>query len=118
MGISQELYGLAWRMNLVMKLCTSHCNFTKVQVLDIKVMFNTQKRVVGLLAVPTQEAIQYTPPSYVNLSAFTETNITVGSGQWALPATLSIPKGTGPFSAVVLVHGSGPNDRDETVRSQ
>ena len=31
-----------------------------------------------------------------------------------MPATLTIPNGTGPFPAVVLVHGSGPNDRDET----
>ena len=29
--------------------------------------------------------------------------------------TLSMPAGDGPFPAVVLVHGSGPNDRDETI---
>jgi hypothetical protein len=28
---------------------------------------------------------------------------------------LTVPVGAGPFPAVVLVHGSGPNDRDETV---
>ena len=32
-----------------------------------------------------------------------------------LPGTLTLPKGDGPFPAVVLVHGSGPNDRDETI---
>jgi len=32
-----------------------------------------------------------------------------------LPGTLSIPNGQGPFPALLLVHGSGPNDRDETV---
>ena len=32
-----------------------------------------------------------------------------------LPGTLTIPKGDGPFPAVVLVHGSGSSDRDETV---
>jgi len=26
-----------------------------------------------------------------------------------------MPKGAGPFPAIVLVHGSGPNDRDETL---
>ncbi len=26
-----------------------------------------------------------------------------------------MPKGDGPFPAVILVHGSGPNDRDETI---
>ena len=32
-----------------------------------------------------------------------------------LAGTLTIPEGEGPFPAVVLVAGSGPNDRDETV---
>ncbi len=36
----------------------------------------------------------------------------------ALPGTLTLPKGEGPFPAAVLVHGSGPNDRDETVMDQ
>ena len=35
-----------------------------------------------------------------------------------LPGTLTVPKGEGLFPAVILVHGSGPNDRDETVGSQ
>ena len=41
--------------------------------------------------------------------------MTVGSSEWALPAALTIPAGTGPWPGIVLVHGSGPNDRDETV---
>jgi hypothetical protein len=41
--------------------------------------------------------------------------ITVGAAPYELPGTLTLPDGTGPFPAVVLVHGSGPNDRDETV---
>ena len=32
-----------------------------------------------------------------------------------LAATLTIPSGTGPFPAVLLISGSGPHDRDETV---
>ena len=36
-------------------------------------------------------------------------------GLGELPGTLTLPKGDGPFPAVVLVHGSGPNDRDETI---
>ncbi len=57
------------------------------------------------------------PPSaaYVDPDAFTETDVTVGMEPWALPGTLSMPKGDGPFPAVVLVAGSGPQDRDETI---
>ncbi len=32
-----------------------------------------------------------------------------------LPATLTLPSGEGHFPAVLLVAGSGPNDRDETI---
>ena len=38
-----------------------------------------------------------------------------GQEGWELPGTLTLPEGDGPFPAVVLVHGSGPNDRDETI---
>lgn len=32
-----------------------------------------------------------------------------------LGGTLTIPKGAGPFPAIVLLAGSGPNDRDESI---
>src|SRR2546421_397489 len=47
--------------------------------------------------------------------AIKETEVTVGKGEWVLPGTLPLPTGDGPFPAVVLVHGSGPHDRDETI---
>ena len=53
--------------------------------------------------------------AYVKPDAFTETEVTVGIAPWTLPGTLSMPAGNGPFPAVVLVAGSGPQDRDETV---
>ena len=55
------------------------------------------------------------PAAYVKPDAFTETEVTVGSAPWTLPGTLSMPKGNGPFPAVVLVAGSGPQDRDGTI---
>jgi len=89
------------------------CNFSKEGMMDVRIAFNSKNWVLALTVVPT--TIQYTPPSYVNQSMFTETNVMVGSGQWVLPGNLTIPKGTGPFPAVVLVQGSGPNDQDETI---
>jgi fermentation-respiration switch protein FrsA (DUF1100 family) len=41
--------------------------------------------------------------------------LAVGHAPYRLDATLTLPDGKGPFPAVVLVHGSGPMDRDETV---
>jgi len=74
-----------------------------------------QKRVAGLFFAPGESLAPYTPPGYVKPTSFSEKEVTVGSGEWALPGTLTMPVGPGPFPAVVLVHGSGPNDRDESI---
>jgi len=39
----------------------------------------------------------------------------VGSDPFVLDGILTLPKAEGPFPAVVLIHGSGPQDRDSTV---
>jgi uncharacterized protein len=65
--------------------------------------------------VPVKADAPWTPPAYAKPSSFHELQITVGSEPWQLPGTLTIPNGSGPFSAVVLVHGSGPEDQDEAI---
>jgi uncharacterized protein len=48
---------------------------------------------------------------------FTRTAITIdaaGDGRFPLEGILTAPRGAGPFPVVVLVHGSGPADRDLT----
>lgn len=80
--------------------------------LDAKVVFNPQGEIGGLFFVPSGK---YQPPGYVDRRKFDEEEVTLGTGLLRLPGTLSIPKGEGPFPAIVLVHGSGPNDRDETI---
>jgi fermentation-respiration switch protein FrsA (DUF1100 family) len=66
--------------------------------------------------VAAKKTAEYRAPDYAVPSSFTEKDVTVGAGsEWALPGTLTMPKGVGMFPAVVLVHGSGPNDRDETI---
>ncbi|QLH80717.1 alpha/beta hydrolase [Halosimplex pelagicum] len=80
---------------------------------------------------------EYRSPDYVDDAAFTERTLTLEPGGCSLPATLAVPAGAGGGSGaatatdsgaatatatdagdvpgVVLVHGSGPHDRDETI---
>jgi dienelactone hydrolase len=86
---------------------------------DFKVLVDNEGKIAGFFIVGAKPrpgtGPEYTPPAYVHKDAFQEREVTVGAGEWALPGTLSMPVGAGPFPALVLVHGSGPNDRDETV---
>jgi dienelactone hydrolase len=86
---------------------------------DFKILVDNEGKIAGFFIAGTKPrpgtGPEYTPPPYVHKDAFQEREVTVGSGEWALPGTLSMPVGAGPFPALVLVHGSGPNDRDETV---
>jgi uncharacterized protein len=81
---------------------------------DINFMFgvNASGLVSGM--VPRPVSVGWQPPSYVKPGSFQERNITVGDGEWKLPGTLTVPNGTGPFPAVMLVQGFGPKDRDES----
>lgn len=86
-------------------------------IVTLTVAVSSDGRVGGLHVASVAPSSSATPPppaSYVRPGSFTESAVTVGSAPWTLPGTLSIPAGAGPFPAVVLVAGSGPEDRNET----
>ncbi len=90
------------------------CDFEKMR-LDARIVFDQQEKIAGLQFLPYVEERTYMIPEYVAIDKFKEIECVVENGQWKMPAVLTLPEGDGPFSAVVLVHGSGPNDRDETI---
>jgi dienelactone hydrolase len=69
-------------------------------------------RLGGLQMAPAEAAapiVPWEPPPYADPGSFDEHDVLDGYG------TLSVPRGPGPWPAVVLLPGSGPNDRDGTL---
>ena len=97
------------------------CEFERA-TLDAKIFMDAQGQVKGLFfepasAAPGQpnEATEWKPPSYSKPDAFHERELTLISGRWELPATLTLPNTKLTVPAVVLIQGSGPQDQDETI---
>lgn len=82
--------------------------------LSLRVVFDAGHRISGFFIKPGDSAAGWTAPSYATPATFDEKPIAVGSNP-ALPGLLALPKGATNVPAVVLVHGSGPNDQDETI---
>jgi uncharacterized protein len=78
--------------------------------LDAQVASDGEGRIHGLFFRPAPP-----PPAQDSAAGFHEIEIETGAAGWPLPGILTLPDGSGPFPAVVLVHGSGPNDRDLSI---
>ncbi len=87
-------------------------HFEKAELVA-KFAIDASGKIVGFLIQPAQSTSP--APAVAADANFSERDFSVGDGERALPGTLAMPKGNGPFPAVVLVHGSGPQDRDETI---
>jgi hypothetical protein len=84
------------------------CAFDKARF-DIQVTLDGKQHIAGLFFRPAPAP--WSPPPYAT-GPVRETEVKIAG----LPGTLTLPAtGDGPFPAVVLIHGSGPHDRDGTV---
>ncbi len=87
------------------------------QPIEIIVRFDYNLKVDDIYLQVLDGAPLYVTPSYDNKSGYSEQQVVFGEKGWEIPGTLTIPNGKGPFPVVVLVHGSGPNDQDESLGS-
>jgi dienelactone hydrolase len=85
--------------------------------IDWRFTVNPEGKIAGLFFQPSAgSASDWQRPPYSRPESFREREVTVGEGAWKLPGTLTIPvNGGGAAPGIVLVHGSGPQDRDETI---
>jgi dienelactone hydrolase len=105
-GKATERDGLATR---VVRLHFEHGDLEST----IAVHANTLE-LAGFLLRPVYTA-GGAPAPYSNAAAFRAVDVELGRKPFVLGGTLTLPVGDGKFPAAILVHGSGPNDRDETI---
>ena len=77
-------------------------------------VFDLEKLQGRLTSLPQQDRL----PPYADPEKFEEETLWMGSGGIQVPATLTYPKGAGPFPAVILVPGDGEQDRDASLFAQ
>jgi len=88
----------------------------ELMTINIVVSLDPESRVRGLFFRPREsEGARWQRPAYSQPDKFSERELSIGEGEWKLPGTLTLPRQAGRCPALLLVHGSGPQDRDETV---
>ncbi|MGH9533881.1 MAG: alpha/beta fold hydrolase [Terriglobales bacterium] len=88
------------------------------KTIGLKWSINPQGQIVGLHGAAPPGAAQtstWSPPPYARPARFQQMAVTVVDGHFRLPGYLTLPRGRGPFPAVVLVPGSGPEDANEQI---
>lgn len=86
----------------------------RLATLDALITFDADDRINGFRLVPGKP-MKTKPEAAPEGAPFSETEVAVGPSERSLPGTLTLPHAAAPFPAVVLVAGSGPNDRDSTI---
>lgn len=89
--------------------------YTDKDSLNARISINKKMEIAGLFFIPIKKNYDYSMPDYVDTTKFVQKNVEFGEIGWQLPATLTLPKNGTKFPLVILVHGSGPHDRDETI---
>ena len=104
-----------WKTEQISGMIIYYCD-VKFERLPLRFLtaFNPDGKVNTIRFVPVPVA-NATPPTASAQDKIKETEIQVCTGSFKLPGTLTLPKNEKNLPAVILVHGSGPNDRDETV---
>jgi dienelactone hydrolase len=81
----------------------------------MRLVLDHEGRMSGLWLDQVAPNPPYEAPTYVDRAAFREEPLVIRCGAFELPGVLSLPKDGARHAGIVLVHGSGPHDEDETA---
>lgn len=81
--------------------------------LRLKLSFNAQNEIIGMFFVPLKTNRH--APKLRDDEWMKEEKISVGPAESSLDGIFTRPKGVDKFPIVILVHGSGQHDKDETI---
>lgn len=112
MGTFQKAEGLQKFFNENM-LIYERILFFENQSLKLRVTYDTNNKIAGLYFVPNRKARGEL--KLENNEFYSETEIKIGKTEAKMQGILCLPKQVKNFPIVVLVHGSGIHDKDETI---
>ncbi len=91
------------------------CKFANSPV-DVEIVYDAEGKIAGLRFGRHQEPVPvWKAPSYAQPGSFSEQPLNLVNGAFEMPGTLTMPNGSGPFAAVILLQDSNPHDEDETI---
>jgi len=105
-----------WQEDLTSGITIHYCDLQfENAALRFITAFDTDGKVNTIRLAPVPAAPVAVEQVKVDEKTMDEQAIEVSSGKYRLPGILTLPKGKQDVPIVILVHGSGPNDMDETL---
>jgi dienelactone hydrolase len=80
-------------------------------------VFNKDEKLVGFFISQKPMTNEYTSPSYADTSLYKEQEVKIKFAEGEMAGIFTSPKNLSNFPVVIMVHGSGPADMDESVGS-
>ena len=96
------------------RIIIASCQFERTQI-GLQFTFNSRAEIAGFFIVPAVSEEDFKAADYVDKNKFSSERVSIGKKPWLLPGVLTLPFTGRPAPALILIHGSGPQDSDESI---
>ena len=91
------------------------CRFRKAAY-ELVLSYDSSGYVNMIRIIPSRPKADYMWPAYApDVKNYSEIKLTLVNGKYKMPGILTLPVAAKEVPVVIMVHGSGPNDKDETL---